>query len=348
MAGRAAVIIGGTGQIGRAVAQELIDKGWTVAVTHRGNRPLPRELTESGVTAIVYDRGHSERLRRLIRSGADVVIDTIAYDASHADELLEIENDVGSFVVISSSSVYCDDQGRSLDEGKVNGFPDLPDPMTEQQQTLPPGDQNYSTKKVALERRLLDRSVAPITVLRPCAIHGANSIHPREWWFVKRMIDGRTVIPLAYRGESRFHTTSVANIAGLTAIVSEKPAHRILNIGDERCLSVSEIGDLIRRRLQFPGHFALVDDDRYPPAIGATPWSVPSPFMIDSSAARQLGFKPLSYEDTIAHVCDWLIAFTADGRWKEKLPVFGQYDSDPFDYRAEDDFLASAGKYKLI
>jgi hypothetical protein len=39
-------------------------------------------------------------------SGADAFIDTIAYAADHASQLPEIEPGVGSFVVISSSSVY--------------------------------------------------------------------------------------------------------------------------------------------------------------------------------------------------------------------------------------------------
>jgi nucleoside-diphosphate-sugar epimerase len=235
-----------------------------------------------------------------------VVIDTIAFDATHGEQLIEVQKDVGSFIVISSSSVYCDDQGRSLDEARVNGFPHLPEPMSENQATLPPGDDNYSTKKVALELCLLEKCISPVTILRPCAIHGVNSVHPREWWFVKRMFDGRPEIPLAYRGLSRFHTTSVANIAGLIAVVVDKASTRILNIGDDRCLTVAEIGQTIADRLGYSGR--LVDgENTIPSKTGGTPWSVPAPFMIDSSGARNLGFNPQSYEATIAPVCDWLL-----------------------------------------
>ena len=38
----------------------------------------------------------------------------------------------------------------------------------------------------------------------------------REAWFVKRILDGRRRIPLAYSGESRFHTTATANLAVLS------------------------------------------------------------------------------------------------------------------------------------
>jgi NAD(P)-dependent dehydrogenase (short-subunit alcohol dehydrogenase family) len=36
---RQAFIIGGTGQIGRAVADNLLAHGWDVTLSHRGRRP---------------------------------------------------------------------------------------------------------------------------------------------------------------------------------------------------------------------------------------------------------------------------------------------------------------------
>jgi nucleoside-diphosphate-sugar epimerase len=181
-----------------------------------------------------------------------------------------------------------------------------------------------------------------VTILRPCAIHGVGSSHPREWWFVKRMLDGRAAIPLAFRGESRFHTTAAANIAGLVGVVAEAPATRILNIGDDPCLSVAEIGAAIGRHLGYGGRFVLLDDDSAT-ECGFTPWSVPAPFVIDSSAARALGFAPLSYEATVGPTCDWLVELASEGDWRAKLPVFGDYPRDPFDYRAEDEVLSRMG-----
>jgi len=45
-----------------------------------------------------------------------------------------VQNSVGALVIVSSSSVYRDDAGRTLDEAAQNGFPELPDPIAE---TLP-------------------------------------------------------------------------------------------------------------------------------------------------------------------------------------------------------------------
>lgn len=214
---RRAFIMGGTGQIGRAVAAKLLADGWQVALASRGQRAVPDELIALGAETVTLDREQPGALARTLRGGADAVIDTTAYDQHHADQLLEAQNDVGAFVVISSAGVYRDEKGRTLDEARENGFPAFPGPITEAQPTVDPGPETYSTRKIALERRLLDHTRRPTTVIRPCAIHGTHSTHSREWWFVKRMLDGRRVIPLAYRGQSRFHTTAAVNTAALIA-----------------------------------------------------------------------------------------------------------------------------------
>jgi nucleoside-diphosphate-sugar epimerase len=204
-------------------------------------------------------------------SSADAVIDTIAYAADHANQLLEIEPGVGSFVVISSSSVYRDPTGRTLDKARKGGFPDFPSPLKETQPTVDPGPETYSTRKIALERQLLDHARQPVTVLRPCAIHGPHSVHPREWWFVKRMLDGRSAIPLAYRGESRFHTSATVNIAALACTGLQNPGTRILNAAVPAAMTVAEIAAAIATHLDFRGEFLPVNDNSYPPTIGASP-----------------------------------------------------------------------------
>src|SRR6266446_4763444 len=113
---RDAFIVGGTGQIGRAVAGDLLEHGWRVI---------------------------------------DALIDTIAFHADHGRQLIEVQQNVGTFIVISSSSVYRDTLGKTLDEASQNGFPDLPVPIPETQPTVDPGPATYSTRKIALERTLL-------------------------------------------------------------------------------------------------------------------------------------------------------------------------------------------------
>jgi nucleoside-diphosphate-sugar epimerase len=245
-------------------------------------------------------------------------------------------------VVISSASVYRDATGRTLDESRANGFPELPEPIPETHPTVDPGPATYSTHKVALERRLLDHAHVPVTVLRPCAIHGPGSIHPREWWFIKRMLDGRRAIPLAYKGESRFHTSSVLNIAALVQTVMERPGTRVLNAADPGALSVAEIGAAISAHLAYAGTLVPIVTDGYPAPVGATPWSVPRPFILDTQAALALGYEPeVSYEQAVGATCDWIVQAAAGRDWHEVFPVLSSYPRDLFDYAAEDTLMES-------
>ncbi|MGP6192102.1 MAG: NAD-dependent epimerase/dehydratase family protein [Vulcanimicrobiaceae bacterium] len=254
-----------------------------------------------------------------------------------------MQGSVGHFVVISSASVYRDDSGRSLDEAATAGFPELPEPIAETQPTLEPGPQTYSTRKVSIERTMLDEAKVPVTVLRPCAVYGIGSTHPREWWFVKRALDGRRFVPLAYDGLSRFHTTSSANIAELTAVALQQAFTGVLNIADAEAQTATEIGTTIGKALEHDWWLVPVPGDGGATGIGMTPWSVPRPFVVDTSAARELGYAPVeSYAQAVPALCRWLIE-TAKGRnWRDVFPVLAGYPDDLFGYAAEDAYLGTS------
>jgi nucleoside-diphosphate-sugar epimerase len=337
---RHAFILGGTGQIGRAVASDLIQHSWRVTVAHRGIHPLPSDLVERGAKVVIFDREKPGELAQALSSGADALVDMVAFHSDHARQLIEVQHNVGTFVVVSSSSVYRDARGRTLDEAPQNGFPDLPVPIPETQPAVDPGPATYSTRKVALERTLLDDAAMPVTVLRPGPIHGPGSRHPREWWFVKRILDGRKVIPLAYRGTSRFHTSSVFNIAALARVAIEAPASRVLNIGDPSAPTVAEIAAFIAQHMGYTGDIVKIPGEDYPAILGRNPWSVPRPFVLDMRAAAELGYAPATtYADAVKLTCDWLVETASDGDWRERFPGLARSPPDLFDYGEEDRLL---------
>jgi nucleoside-diphosphate-sugar epimerase len=339
---RKAFILGGTGQIGRAIAETLIVTGWRVTLAHRGTQPAPLDLLKRGAAVVTVNREGPGALARALDSGADALIDVTAYGLEHARQLLDVQHSVGSFVVISSSSVYRDENGKTLDEAVAAGFPELPEPITETQITVAPGPTTYSTRKMALERTLLDEAIKPVTILRPAAIHGPGSMHPREWWFVKRILDGRPVIPIAYRGQSRFHTSATANIAELTRVALDAPGSRVLNIADPSAISVGEIGETIAKYMSYAGRFIRLDGDTFPAKVGQTPWSVPRPFVLDTSAAAALGYVPVTtYAQTVGAICDELADVSGERDWRDRFPVMASYPYDHFDYDSEDAFLSS-------
>jgi len=70
---RHAVILGGTGQIGRAVAVDLLEHGWRVTIAHRGIRPPPNDLIERGAKIVILDREKPGELTLAVKPGVDAL-----------------------------------------------------------------------------------------------------------------------------------------------------------------------------------------------------------------------------------------------------------------------------------
>ena len=335
-----AVIIG-AGQIGAAIARRLADDGWTVTLVTRGERPLPAILAPS-IDSAVADHADATALARAIGGGADALIDTIAYDAVDAERLIALEGAVGSIVAVSSVSVCADEAGRTLDEARAAGFPHMPVPMTEDQATVAPGPETYSTKKRAMELALLDRARVPVTIIRPCAVHGPESRDPREYWFVKRLLDGRRRIPIAYDAKSRFQTSATVNIAAVVAAALAQPATRILHAVDPDSPTIADIAAAIMAAIGRNAEIVALSGAPVG-SVGATPWSIPLPFVFSDAAARAIGYVPMvDYAAGTVSACRWLVENVDPARWQEVLTGLAKYPYDLFDYDAEDRWLAAA------
>src|SRR5262245_26749244 len=100
--------------IGRAAARALATDGWDVVAVSRSGE-LPEGLAELGVESVAADREDDGELRASLGSGADVVYDSVAMRREHGEQLNALDGLVGSLVVISTASVYADDQGRAFD-----------------------------------------------------------------------------------------------------------------------------------------------------------------------------------------------------------------------------------------
>jgi nucleoside-diphosphate-sugar epimerase len=326
-----AVLIGGTGQIGRAAARALAEDGWEVVAVSRAGT-LPEGLAELGVEAATADRADDAQLRAVLGGGADVVLDTVAFTREHGEQLNALAGLVGSVVVISSASVYADDEGRALDgEGEP---PHLPVPIPETQRTADPGDATYSTRKAELELTLLEGPLQS-TLVRACAIHGPGAKLPRELFFVKRAHDGRRRVALAWNGESRFHTTSVENLAELIRLAAAQPGDRAFNSGDPDPPTTAEICRAVGAALEHEFEPVLLAGDEYD-----NPWGAPIewPFVVSMEAAeRELGYRPVTtYPEAVRETCTWLVGELEQGRsWD------GTYLEGMVDYVAEDAVLAS-------
>jgi nucleoside-diphosphate-sugar epimerase len=351
-----AVIIGGTGAIGRAAARRLLAAGWSVELTGRDPARMPRDIAAAGGRFILADAGdagrtqaafgHGADLHGADLHGADLLVDCACFTAEDAARLLPLARDAASTVLISSKAVYVDAAGHHSNSAVK---PDFGGPVREDQPTVAPGygdyrsAEGYPAGKVAAEQALLDSGV-PVTVLRPSKIHGPGSRQPREWVFVKRVLDRRPVLFLAHRGAGVDHPTAAANIAALIGLAAARPGRRILNAADPDAPSALEISRVIARHLGHTWDEVLLDDQQAPPGqltLGRHPWDRPHPVVLDMTAAAGLGYLPAGdYAATVAAEVDWLIAAAQGGEDADLIPGPGdEYFAPLLDYRGEDRWL---------
>jgi nucleoside-diphosphate-sugar epimerase len=278
------------------------------------------------------DRTVPGELDAALGDGVDLLVDIAAFTAGDGEQVNALVDRLGSVVAISSASVYADAQGRNLDTASTReAFPELPVPVDETQPTADTSGTTYSPQKVALEQTLLGGPL-PATVIRPCAIHGPRSRLPRELFFVKRILDGRRSVVLVSNGESRFHTTSLANLAELVFLAATRPGDRIVNCGDPEAPSTLEICRAIAAALEHDLDPVPIPEDGYERPDLSNPWAVPVPFLVDMTrAATELGYRPVTtYAEAVVETATSLAVEARAKDWS------GTYLGEYFNYAAED------------
>ena len=350
---RRALIIGGTGLVGTALARRLLAAGWQVDLTGRDAAHVPASLTQAGARFFAADRSDAAAMRAVAGDGADLVADCLCYTAADAAGLLALAGAANSTVMISSNAVYIDAAGNHTNSDSPVHFAG---PVSETQPTLAPSAsdeyqsrEGYGACKVAAEQVLLD-SGAPVTVLRLGKVHGPWAARPREWVFVKRALDRRPAVFLARRGAGVAQTVAVDNVAALVETAADKPGRRILNSADPDAPSGLEIARTIAGLLGHEWDEVLLPDPAdlagldhvASPDLGRHPWDTRFPIVLDMTAALDLGYVPAgNYATTVAAGVEWLTSAAAGNEGDRALAWLSDPYFDSFlDYAGEDRYLA--------
>jgi hypothetical protein len=169
-------------------------------------------------------------------------------------------------------------------------------------------------------------------------------LRPREWVFVKRVLDGRPAVLLAHRGIGGDHPSAAVNIAALVETVAAQPGRRILNSADPDAPNGLAIARAVARRMGHHWDEVRLDDHVDAP-LGWHPWDRRPPIVLDMTAAEALGYLPAGdYAATVGEEIDWLVAGSRQQDDGVGLApgLDAEFFDGRFDYAAEDRYLSAA------
>jgi nucleoside-diphosphate-sugar epimerase len=342
-----ALVIGGTGFIGRFLVPQLSGAGHDVAVVRR---PESTAALPDGVRAIAADRKrlaeHADALRAF---APDVVIDLILSSGRQAAELVNVfRGHTARLVAISSMDVYrATGVLHGLEEGPLEPLPlGEGSALRTRTETYPPAqlavlqqifgwaDPEYD--KVAVERALRTDDAPPVTVLRLPMIYGPGDPLHRLHPLLKRMDDGRDAILLparlaAWRGPRGY----VENVAAAIALAAtdDRAAGRTYNVGEAESLTELDWARAVAAAAGWHGRFVVLPDEDAPAHV-RMPGRLEQHWVVDTSRIR----AELGYAEDVPHG----EALRRTVAWERAHPP-ATIDPSRFDYAAEDAALRRSG-----
>lgn len=333
------LLLGGTGFIGPWVVRRLTAAGHDIAVFHRGQTAADLPVS---VRHILGDREElPARRNELAKFAPEVAIDMRAL--TERDALLAGQALTGIArrrVVLTSQDVYRA-YGRLI--GTEPGPPDAL-PLTEDAplrerlypyrgKDLGAGDGYDDYDKILVERDALNTPGLPGTVLRLPMVYGPGDTQHRTFEYLKRMDDGRSVIPLE-SGLSQWRWTpgyveDVAHAIAL-AVEQDRAAGRIYNVGEVTAPTRVEWMRRIGVAAGWRGEVVALTRAVLPPSL-VPDLDTAQDLVSDSSRIRtELGYRETLPPDE---------AMRRTVAWERAHPP-ASVDPAQFDYAAEDAAIA--------
>jgi len=290
------LILGGSGFVGRAVADEAVRRGAEVTVFNRGRRTAP-----AGVRALTGDRLAADGLAALAGGEWDAVVDTWSAEAEAVRRSATLlSGRAGWYGYVSSRSVYA--YGA-------------PPPLTEDTPLTAPDDPGYGGDKLRGELAAAAFG-GPVLLARAGLILGpGEDVGRLPWWLTRLARGGPTLAP----GPADLPLQYV-DVRDLAAFLLDAAGRRLT--GPLNLVSPSghtTIGELLRTAAEVTGGRAELrwTDPRTIAAAGIEGWTQlpiwlpPGPdhdflHRADVSRALAAGLRCRPVRETVADTWQWL------------------------------------------
>lgn len=266
---RSAVVIGGTGFIGRHITQSLAQHGFDVHVVSRNTPP------EAG-TWIKADRDELT----VSCTAWDVVVDNIAFNATQINRTLRCFPQARHFMLNSSIAVYryCKTPLSPFTEGAVDYSHS---PVGE---NLDDVHWKYARGKLQCEAALI-ASQKPHTIMRPTLVLGYGDVTQRTQWYVRRLSQR---IPIRVPSPAYFfQLVSPIDVGHAFGLAAHAQSEGAFNLATPQPLTVHTFAQALADTLNVP---FLTDE-----SAEQGPYSFPNHWLASVKRAQTLlGWQPRS------------------------------------------------------
>jgi nucleoside-diphosphate-sugar epimerase len=322
---RSALLIGGTGPTGPAIAAGLETRGFDVTILHSGRHEVPEVARFRHLHGDVFSEPGLRDV--LLRGTFDVAFASYGRLRTIAEVL---RDRVGHLISIGGAPVY-----RGFFDPAVHAPPGLPVPTREDAE-LATEDDDGKSYRIGRTERLLFEAHPAATHFRYPYVYGPRQLAPREWCIVRRILDGRPLIILPDDGLSLIPFGYVDNLAHALLLAVDQPEAakgQVFNCGDDERLTIRQVTEIVADEL---GHDWEILSMPARLALPARPLMMSSRGthrVLDTSKLReQLGYRDVvPARRAVRLAARWLV---------ENRPAPGGQEEtalqDPFDYRAED------------
>jgi nucleoside-diphosphate-sugar epimerase len=332
-----ALVVGGTGPTGPFIIDGLVARGYEPVILHRGTHEV--DFVER------FEHLHADpHFEDSVRDAlGDRTFDLVVATYGRLRILVDILADRTERMVTIGGTVY-ERQRWSRPAGE-SASRDVSHKLVSRVQ---------ETEEAILARH--DAAHLNLTHLRYPNLYGPRQLAPREWSIIRRILDGRTTIPVIDGGltlEGRAYVENAAHAVLLAIDHPGRAAGRIYHVTDEVTPTDAERALAIAAAMG-----AEIELVNYPRAAGRPAYfwgggrnlesmgsGGPPPThhkLLDGSRIRdELGYHDIvDFEDAIATTVEWYM--------KNPLERGGPDESrigDPFDYAAEDRFAAALEEF---
>lgn len=329
---KSALVVGGTGPTGPYIVNGLLERGFRVAILHRGTHEVPEVPPE-------VEHIHTDPY---VRAGVDAALANRRFDLAIVSYgrlrmLAEVlVSKVDRFLSIGGAPAYL---------GYMNpdaiGPGGMRVPIRENATLVAREEESRKGFAIVRTERAVFELHPRATHFRYPYVYGPRQLVPREWCIVRRMLDERPFIIVPDEGLTLCTFGFVANLAHAILLAIDQPgpsAGQIYNTGDEEVLSLRQVVEAIAEALEWRGEVISMPWELALPARPMIMQHRDTHRLLDIGKLRtDLGYRDLVRpRDALAETARWLIENPPEPGGQEAMVL-----QDPFDYPAEDRLVSA-------